>query len=224
MMDSPTTYKLFKLKNREFTFDVDVSNMPGGLNGALYFVDMDRDGGMSKYPNNKAGAEMGTGYCDAQCPADVKFINGEANILGWAPDPNGDPNSGDGLYGTCCTELDIWEANIISTAITPHMCTVDGQYRCNGTECGHGAGQRFLGVCDEDGCDLNPWRSGDQDFYGPGQAPPVSKRPLSRMHPTRVYFESSPPSASCTPRSARTPPNRIAAICTRLARRSAATQ
>jgi cellulose 1,4-beta-cellobiosidase len=31
-------YKVFKLKNREFTFDVDVSQLPCGLNGALYFV------------------------------------------------------------------------------------------------------------------------------------------------------------------------------------------
>ncbi len=36
MMD-PTdkTYMKFMLKNQEFTFDVDVSNMPCGLNGAL---------------------------------------------------------------------------------------------------------------------------------------------------------------------------------------------
>ena len=109
--------------------------------------------------------------CDAQCPHDDKFINGEANIIGWAPDPNGDPNSGDGKYGTCCTEMDIWEANSISTAVTPHMCTVSGQYRCNGTECGDG-GQRFNGVCDKDGCDMNPFRGGALSFFGPGAGPP----------------------------------------------------
>ena len=69
-------YEMFHLKNREFTFDVDVSNLPCGLNGALYFVEMDQDGGLSEYPTNKAGAKYGTGYCDAQCPQDVKFING----------------------------------------------------------------------------------------------------------------------------------------------------
>lgn len=69
--------ELFKLKNREFTFDVDVSNLPCGLNGALYFVEMDRDGGLSEYTNNKAGAKYGTGYCDSQCPQDIKFIDGE---------------------------------------------------------------------------------------------------------------------------------------------------
>jgi hypothetical protein len=132
---------------------------------------MDLDGGLSKYPGNKAGAAYGTGYCDGQCPRDDKFINGEANIIGWAPDPS-DPNSGTGKFGTCCTEMDIWEANQISTAVTPHMCTVDGQYRCNGTQCGGFAPpQRFLGVCDEDGCDMNPFRLGNPAFFGPGQAP-----------------------------------------------------
>ena len=43
---------MFKLKNREFTFDEDVDNLPCGLNGALYFVEMDFDGGMTNYPTN----------------------------------------------------------------------------------------------------------------------------------------------------------------------------
>ena len=87
---------MFKLVNREFSFDVDVSALPCGLNGALYFVEMDEDGGVSKYPNNKAGAKYGTGYCDAQCPHDIKFINGEANIKNWTVDPK-DKNSGTGM-------------------------------------------------------------------------------------------------------------------------------
>jgi hypothetical protein len=50
-------------------------HLPGcGINGALYFVKMDADGGLAKYPTNKAGAPYGTGYCDAQCPRDLKFI------------------------------------------------------------------------------------------------------------------------------------------------------
>lgn len=78
-----------------------------GLNGALYFVAMDEDGGMSKYSTNKAGAKYGTGYCDAQCPRDLKFINGEANSAQWNPSSN-DQNAGVGQYGSCCTEMDIW--------------------------------------------------------------------------------------------------------------------
>jgi hypothetical protein len=53
-------------------------HLPGcGINGALYFVKMDADGGLAKYPTNKAGAPYGTGYCDAQCPRDLKFIAGK---------------------------------------------------------------------------------------------------------------------------------------------------
>lgn len=72
---------MFMLKNMEFTFDVDVSNLPCGLNGALYFVKMDADGGLSEYSGNSAGADYGTGYCDAQCPQDLKFIGGEVRRL-----------------------------------------------------------------------------------------------------------------------------------------------
>ena len=80
LMETDTSYQMFSLLNKEFTFDVDLSNLPCGLNGALYFVSMDKDGGMSKYSTNKAGAKYGTGYCDAQCPRDLKFINGEVSF------------------------------------------------------------------------------------------------------------------------------------------------
>ena len=167
LLDSESQYTLFKLKNKEFTFDVDVSKLPCGLNGALYMVEMDSDGGMSKYSGNNAGAKYGTGYCDAQCPHDIKFINGEANCEDWKPSPT-DPNSGIGHYGTCCNEMDIWESNSISNAYTPHVCTVKGQTRCEGIACGDdAAGQRHDGVCDKDGCDFNPYRLGDKTFFGP---------------------------------------------------------
>ncbi|KAJ7136673.1 glycosyl hydrolase family 7-domain-containing protein [Mycena epipterygia] len=71
-----------------------------------------------------------------------------ANILNWTSDAT-DPNSGTGMYGTCCNEMDIWEANMNAEAYTPHPCSVDG-------------------VCDKDGCDFNSWRMGDQTFLGPG--------------------------------------------------------
>jgi cellulose 1,4-beta-cellobiosidase len=51
---------MFNLVGKEFTFDVDVSKLPCGLNGALYFVEMAADGGIGK-GNNKAGAKYGTG-------------------------------------------------------------------------------------------------------------------------------------------------------------------
>jgi len=146
-----------------------MSQLPCGLNGALYFVEMSPDGGSGTFPLDKAGAKYGTGYCDAQCPHDLKFINGEANILDWMPNPH-DKNSGSGRYGTCCTEMDIWEANSRATAYTAHPCTVKGQTRCgNGTDCNCGdGGARYQGVCDKDGCDFNSWRMGNQTFMGMG--------------------------------------------------------
>lgn len=51
LLDEDDHYMQFDLKNREFTFDVDVSALPCGLNGALYFSEMNADGGMSKYGN-----------------------------------------------------------------------------------------------------------------------------------------------------------------------------
>ena len=165
LMESDSTYKMFKLKNMEFTFDVDVSSLPCGLNGALYFVEMDADGGMSRFSDNKAGAKYGTGYCDAQCPHDIKFINGMANCEDWQPSPD-DPNTGKGKYGTCCNEMDVWESNRVSTALTPHVCTVKGQTQCEGINCGDDPDHRYDGYCDKDGCDFNPYRLGDRTFFG----------------------------------------------------------
>ncbi len=110
LLDDNYDYFTFHLRNREFTFDVDVSNLPCGINGALYFSEMMRDGGSQEFSTNKAGAKYGTGYCDAQCPHDLKFINGLGNAEGWVPSKT-DVNSGTGKYGTCCAEMDIWEAN-----------------------------------------------------------------------------------------------------------------
>lgn len=76
LLEDSKTYQTFNLLNQEFTFDVDVSNLPCGLNGALYFSQMDADGGVKRFSTNKAGAQYGTGYCDSQCPQDLKFIDG----------------------------------------------------------------------------------------------------------------------------------------------------
>jgi len=166
LMASDTEYQMFSLLNQEFTFTVDMSHLGCGLNGALYFSEMDADGGMARFPTNKAGAQYGTGYCDSQCPQDLKFINGAANILNWTASTT-DSNSGTGMYGTCCNEMDIWEANMNAAAFTPHTCSVVGQTECSGVDCGDGA-DRYNGVCDKDGCDFNSWRMGDQTFLGPG--------------------------------------------------------
>lgn len=157
MLDaSGKKYKQFKLLNQEFTFDVDMSSLPCGSNGALYFSKMDADGGTSRFPTNTAGAAYGTGYCDAQCQKDVKFINGEANLKS--------------TYGSCCTEMDIWEANSMATAYTTHPCSTDGQQRCiDDEDCGATDETRYTGWCDKHGCDFNPFRMGNKKFYGRGK-------------------------------------------------------
>lgn len=67
-------YEMIKLTGQEFSFDVDVSKLPCGMNGALYFSEMEAKGGQS--PLNPGGAAYGTGYCDAQCFV-TPWVNGE---------------------------------------------------------------------------------------------------------------------------------------------------
>ena len=69
-------------------------------------------------PGN-AGAQNGTGYCDAQ------------------PAQPGRPT---------CAEMDIWEANSLSTVYTTHPCNGDSD-------------------CDSYGCGLNTYTYGAQNFY-----------------------------------------------------------
>merc|ERR1719438_690482 len=78
-------------------------------------------------------------------------------------------NMGVGHHGSCCAEMDIWEANSMANAYTPHPCNIDGQLKCEGTACGdNDKGERYEGVCDKDGCDINPFRMGNTTFYGRG--------------------------------------------------------
>jgi cellulose 1,4-beta-cellobiosidase len=168
LMASTTEYEIFHLLNQEFTFTVDAANLPCGLNGAVYFVVMDADGGKSEFTNDVAGAEYGVGYCDSQCPRDLKFIEGQANVQGWVPSTN-NANTGVGNTGSCCAELDIWEGNAVSQAVTAHSCNTVTQTTCTGNACGGTySTTRYAGTCDPDGCDFNPYRVGVTDFYGAG--------------------------------------------------------
>merc|ERR1712012_1444403 len=63
----------------------------------------------------------------------------------------------------------------MATAYTPHPCDLGNpgqkaaQYRCSGIDCGdNNKGERYQGVCDKDGCDINPFRMGNTTFYGRG--------------------------------------------------------
>ncbi|KAJ8114150.1 hypothetical protein OPT61_g3903 [Boeremia exigua] len=137
-------YEMLKLTGKEFTFDVDVSKLPCGTNGALYLSEMRADGGRSNL--NPGGASVGTGYCDAQCFV-TPWVNGVGNV---------------DAAGVCCNEMDIWEANSRSTQIAPHTCSKPSLFKCQGAEC------QFNGLCDKNGCGKNSYRNGAKDFYGLG--------------------------------------------------------
>jgi cellulase len=143
--DTGKDYQILRLLNKEISFEVDASKLPCGMNGAMYLAEMNPSGGRSKL--NPAGAAYGTGYCDSQCYTSYAFINGVANIH---------------KKGTCCNEMDLWEANSRSTQMTPHPCNLTGFYACEGKECGDGK----KGVCDKIGCGFNPYGLGRHDFYG----------------------------------------------------------
>jgi cellulose 1,4-beta-cellobiosidase len=77
LMENSQKYQMFTLLNNELAFDIDISTLGCGLNGALFFVQMDEDGGIKRYPSNTAGAQYGMGYCDANCARDSRFLGGE---------------------------------------------------------------------------------------------------------------------------------------------------
>jgi len=59
-----------------------------------------------------------------------------------------------------------------------HACDVDEQTRCEGKDCGDsgspkfdvGGDERFQGICDKNGCDMQSYRLGTTDFWGPGSS------------------------------------------------------
>lgn len=102
------------------------------------------------------------------------LILSQANVLDWNPSGT-DDNAGNGRYGACCAEMDIWEANSEATAYTPHVCRDPGLFRCEGLECGDGS-DRYSSVCDKDGCDFNSFRMGDPSFLGRGKTIDTTKK------------------------------------------------
>ncbi|KAK3937687.1 concanavalin A-like lectin/glucanase domain-containing protein [Diplogelasinospora grovesii] len=117
LLDSDGNYVMMQLLNQELSFDVDLSTLPCGENGALYLSEMSATGGRNEY--NTGGANYGSGYCDAQCPVET-FKNGTLNTN----------NS-----GFCCNEMDILEANSRANAFTPHPCNAAGT-DCDKGGCG----------------------------------------------------------------------------------------
>ena len=64
--------------------------------------------------------------------------------------------------GACCNEMDIFESNSEAMGFTPHPCSIESIYGCQGEEC------TFDGVCDQWGCGFNPYALGRPQYYGPG--------------------------------------------------------
>ncbi|KAM7189967.1 Exoglucanase 1 [Rhypophila sp. PSN 637] len=175
---SKDKYQMFTLLNNELAFDVDLSTVECGINGALHFVAMDEDGGMSRHPGNKAGAEYGTGYCDSSCPRSLKFVAGKANTDMWFPSET-DPVAGAGLLGACCPEFAVWNSNAHSFSMSSHICPRDDYQVCVGKDCDAWwiqPGERYNARCDFWGCGYNPYRLGATDFYGKGKKVDTSRK------------------------------------------------
>ena len=101
---------------------------------------------MSKYPGNKAGAAYSIGYCDAQCPREMNFSNGEANVFNRT---KGSSASGVGKFVTSCAEMDVYCRRQTRRApLRPRTPAprAQGQHRSTGEECGSGA-KRYDGMC-----------------------------------------------------------------------------
>ncbi|KAL4893494.1 concanavalin A-like lectin/glucanase domain-containing protein [Aspergillus ambiguus] len=105
LLGSDGNYVMMKLLGQELSFDVDLSTLPCGENGALYLSEMSATGGKNQY--NTGGAQYGSGYCDAQCPVST-WRNGTLNTSG---------------QSYCCNEMDILEANSRANSFTPHPCS-----------------------------------------------------------------------------------------------------
>lgn len=73
----------------------------------------------------------------------------------------------------------MWNANSESTQFSLKPCDTPSQTKCQGDDCGgHESTERYGKYCDPDGCDFNPFRMGNTDFYGPG-ATLDSSRPFT---------------------------------------------
>jgi cellulose 1,4-beta-cellobiosidase len=155
---SGKSYQGFDLRNKEFVFTVDTSNVGCGINGAVYYTEMP----LNNPYDNSLDASFGVNYGSAQCDRDIKYIEGNANM--------------NGAMGACSNEIDIWEANSRATSMALHPCSIKGVTgKVNST-----------GVCDQAGADYNPNRFGNTSFYGLGSQFQVdSSKPMqviTRFH------------------------------------------
>ncbi|KAF4344250.1 exoglucanase type C [Fusarium beomiforme] len=144
----------------EYTFDVEVRDVPPGYKARLSLHWMWEKGNMDKKKGDKAGAKYGTGYCDAHCDQGQRFVMGRANYDGWEPSQT-DPHLGTGHLGACCIHLVLWEGNTHSTDFGHYPCDPRGPHMCKGIKCKMD--------CYSVGCTWNPNGKDQKPFYGPGK-------------------------------------------------------
>lgn len=168
LLSDDTHCQLFNLLNKEISFTVDTSRLPCGLSASVKLLSIDEDGGVARFPGNKAGAKYGTGYCDATCSRDVRFVDGKANVESWTPSPN-IVGLGAGGHGSCCMEVNVFEGNSVSNTLAAHSCDSSTSAICSGDGC------LSKSPCDAVGCDLNPYRMGNTSFFGPGKVVDTNK-------------------------------------------------
>jgi cellulose 1,4-beta-cellobiosidase len=104
-------------------------------------------------------------FCITAFPHQFSCI--KAKVVDWKP------GFQIGYYGSCCSEIDIWEANSRAAAYTGHPCTIASQTRCEWDDCDYAD---LAGICDKDGCDFNSYRIGDQEFFGWGTTVDTSNK------------------------------------------------
>lgn len=178
LLESFNHYQTFTLLNNELAFDVDVKTLGCGLNGALQFVAMDADGGVSRFPNstNKDGPAYGQGYCNARCINDLLYVGGKANYDGWKPSEIF-TDVGAGYQGACCPQFSVWNSNRHSFSMSSHPCPFDN-FICEGPHCDpeySAPNETRTARCDPWGCSYNPYQLGQVDFYGINKTVNTSK-------------------------------------------------
>lgn len=93
-------------------------------------------------------------------------------ISGRSPTPP--PPSSDKAGGPLTRDR---ESNAYAYAFTPHACKNNKYHVCETDTCGGTYSEdRFAGGCDANGCDYNPYRMGNHDFYGKGLQVDTSKK------------------------------------------------
>jgi len=75
--------------------------------------------------------------------------------------------------GTCCSEMDLWEANSRASKYVAHVCTKPGLFPCKGADCD------LDGVCAKTGCSFNTYRQGHPTFYARGGTGVDTTRPFT---------------------------------------------